>query len=804
MKIGGFVPRFARAVRVNRRVAAVGVLTVVTILALNLYASANPTPAQRLLASLILACGALPTMMWASDRQWPCFFVSFLGVFHAVCFGLPIFLRSEFLGSWFGEPLIDTAMITAALLLALASWGLLLLGYFGPVSRWATRKLPRVNVLSTARVPGLKAFAITLSLVAALFLYLDTRNATAFYTGQPLLELTLTFPVIFVGQMVVLSILMLFYLQERGELGRAGKSFLWGLVTYYTLLGLSTGMVSHGLSAIVALSLGTAIVTPVLTWRIVSWGVLIAAILLFLIIPVREYYRTLVWTHGIDPGSQGTLRRERSLLSPEDIAVGRANFVRSSYDLVFGDNILIYTLKGEGARCEASIPNAISYSFFLHIYPVEEQIALDSNFGLPYVNRDFSLSTHMPRVDGKCIHHIKLPPYDIKYLITGILDRRNDFLLPAEAGESKRVSRRKTLISFVPGSWKSIDARGEWQLMTRNATEWELGPYLDQRRLLIVAANDRERNELMSLNPGDTIRVMADANNWGEYRLAHVSRGKRGGRQRFLVAFRLRALTDSMGSPSSLRRNPPASLLYTLSTSPSEPPILAPGHQEKREGIGRNPWAPEASSSQTKKIIVWGQTLWNLVKLGDVPFHVEFAMDRFSRRADRLLPLAWIIMHISENTQYLYGETYTPLLFKPLPRIFFPDKTKDMVEFGQRYGFLPQGNDVNAFKPHKIGELYVNFGPGGVLLGMFMLGILYRVIYAMFFHSGASITTLAAGTHILTVLLVNVETVTSATWGFVFWYFVFLLSLSVTARVGRWWMGRAKLTKRPTTASSTE
>ena len=754
--------------------AVVGVLTVAAILALNLYAPANPTPAQRLLASLLLACCALPTLMWASNRQWPHSFMPLLGTTYALYFVLPIFLRTEFFGSWIGAPPVDAAMITTALILALAGWGSLLLGYFGPVGRWASRKLPRIGVLSTARVPNIKAFAVTLGLVAALFLYLDKSNVSAFYTGQDLLTPALVFPVIFIGETIVLSILIFFYLHRRGELDRAGKSFLWGLVTYYTVLGLSTGLMLHGLSAIVALYVSSAIATPVLTWRIVSTGVLIAAILLFVGLPVREYLRIFIWTHGIDVSTHTTLRKEVSVLSPEDIATGHAKFVKSSYDMVFKDNSLRYTFKGDRQH----------HYFFLHIYPVEEQPPRGSNNTL-YENHDFFVNISALSVDHKRIHHIKLPPYDIKYVKTGILERRDVSFFPAEAGKSKRVSRRKALTSFTLGSWRNIDTNGEWRLGTDSAAEWKLSPYPYKNRLIIGAADARERNELMSLNPGDRIRVVADTDNWGEYRLEHVSRSIRKGRHRFQVAFRLQELTDSAGSPSSLRRNGPAYLLYNPLPMSSIPPLQTSVHQEKRSGPGRNPWASEAHASQARRIMVMGYILWDFVKLrGDVFRHVEFAMDRMARRTDMLLPLAWIIGQTPENIPYLCGESYTPLLFKLLPRIVFPDKPTDMRDFGQRYGFVPKGNDVNAFKPHQVGEFYANFGSWGILLGTFALGILYRAVYAMFFYSGASVMTLAAGTHILTILLVNLEATASTSWGFVIWYCFFLFLLQVTVQVG--------------------
>lgn len=795
MKIGDFVSRIAGAVRVNRRVSTFSVLTVAAVLVLNLSTQGDPTQAQRLLASLLLVCCALPTLMWASDRQWQPSFLPILGVIYAIHFGLPIFLRSDFYGSWHGQPHIDATAITAALFLALAGWGLLLLGYFGPVSGWVTRKLPRINVLSTARVPGLKAFAVTLGLVAAPFLYLDNSNVSAFYTGRDLLAPAIAFPVTFIGQMTVLSILILFYLQRRGKLGRVGKSFLWGLVAYYTVLGLSTGMISHGLLAIVALYVGMTIAVPVPTCRILSRGVFILAILLVVLIPTREHFRTLIWTHGVELSSARTFRKEVVALSPEYIATGHARFVRPSYDLVLRDNVLTYIFKNVDAHCSALGPDRAFYSFFLHIYPVDEEAAVASNFGRYYINHDFFIDRSMFRGNDKCIHNVNLLPYDVKSLKTGLLAQSNVPSLPTGAEGPKRISRQKTLTSFVPREWRSLDADGEWQLRTRDATMWDLGPYTSQRRLLIVEANAQERRELKSLKPGDTLRVLIDADNWGEYRVEHVGKRyvrkrKKGTMSQFLVSFRLQELIASAGSPSSLRKSASASLSYDSSaTIPSEPPVPAGIFEERREGPGRNPWASEGDASQAKRVLILGQVLYNFIKPGWHAFsYPQLVMDRAAHRIDMLLPLAWIITRTPEDIPYLRGETYYPFLFKLFPRFVFPDKPGDMEDFGQRYGFLPKWNDVNAFRPHQISEFYANFGVWGVVLGTFALGLLYRVIYVVFFHPAAEVLTLAAGTHILSVLLISVESVASVSWGFVLWYFVSLFLLDIIAQVvGREW-----------------
>ena len=155
---------------------------------------------------------------------------------------------------------------------------------------------------------------------------------------------------------------------------------------------------------------------------------------------------------------------------------------------------------------------------------------------------------------------------------------------------------------------------------------------------------------------------------------------------------------------------------------------------------------------------------------------------------DRLLPVAWIIGQTPEDVPYLLGESYYPFLFKLVPRLIWRNKPTDDMRTKSKYGFMRDIDNIGNFKVHQIGEMYANFGTLGVLSGAFVLGALYRTIYQLFFHPGASVVTLAVGTHILTVLLIDVEAVLSASWGFVIWYGVVLVVIQCLTRVvsNRW------------------
>ena len=79
---------------------------------------------------------------------------------------------------------------------------------------------------------------------------------------------------------------------------------------------------------------------------------------------------------------------------------------------------------------------------------------------------------------------------------------------------------------------------------------------------------------------------------------------------------------------------------------------------------------------------------------------------------------------------------------------------------------------------------------------MLALGLLLRVIHHLFHHAGASAVTMAGGTHLLTVLVLEMESILSVSWGFVAWYLIGLLALAASWRVGRRWFERPSAPQR--------
>ena len=741
----------------SRMFAVVFGVVVAAIVVLNLYAPASPTLAQRALASLLVALCAVPSFMWASKREWDHSFMPYAGVMYATYFATPVFLRQDFFGPWFSRPLIADNAIEWALLLALGGWVALMAGYFVVRGKVADA-LPVVRVLPADETRLAGAVAVLVGVVAAPLLYLDNAAVVSMYASETLLAPAIAFPVTLAGQFVVFAVLVLFYLHLRGQLGLKGRVFMVALAFYYTVLGLSTGMVNHGLKAVFALFVAYAITAQVPTWRGIAYGLATAAILFFVLVPTRVEYRRLIWTHGVDAAATWRLSAHQF-----DTFDGSAPaFQTKAYTISLQDRVLSFAHNDPGTcHSDESRANA-SLGVFVHVDPVDSNDLPIDRWQYGFDNFDFDLATG-DVVDGRCVRHTPLPDYEINAIRAGLYRYR------VPLSQKPYLPGRIELESAVLG--RAVRADGEWRFLTKDRSTWQIDPSkMRTSRLVLVLADPERRDDLAVAQAGSIIRVVLDDDSWGEYVLGHVYvAGER-------VVFPLAALSDFQGDRSGLREGDSALLFHERTGR-----IAASLGRETFGGPGRNPWASRAQDSLAAKTTVFATSIVSAFDGEDDPFTgTETTIDRL----DRLLPLAWLVANTPVPVRFLDGQTLAPLLFKFIPRAIYEDKPADTVNLGQRYGFVPFANRVNAFKVHQLGELYANFGGLGTLIGMFVLGVLYRILYELFHRRGASAATMAAGTHMLTVLMLEIEAILSVSWGFLMWYAVAVAALALAARLG--------------------
>lgn len=164
----------------------------------------------------------------------------------------------------------------------------------------------------------------------------------------------------------------------------------------------------------------------------------------------------------------------------------------------------------------------------------------------------------------------------------------------------------------------------------------------------------------------------------------------------------------------------------------------------------------------------------------------ESAAETTQLRADQLFTLAIVKEMTPEAVPFWNGETYADFLWSFLPRLLFPNKPERILghTFGQRYGLLDPDDIVTSYNvPYQVIEMYINFGTLGVLVGMMLIGLVYRAIAAYLAHPQIGERELLIGCTVFTTLL-NTESNFSLVFGGVCW---FLLIAAVGLRV----LGRA-------------
>ncbi len=158
----------------------------------------------------------------------------------------------------------------------------------------------------------------------------------------------------------------------------------------------------------------------------------------------------------------------------------------------------------------------------------------------------------------------------------------------------------------------------------------------------------------------------------------------------------------------------------------------------------------------------------------DPKIRSDFFIQTVAMRMADIDTFAAVILATPEQIPYWRGETLYPLLFKPIPRFLYPEKPEDISGgiFPHRYGFLSQANRETSFNLSPMVELYCNFGIAGVVIGMFLYGLLYRIVLDAFVHRGMGLGAIVAATYLAIEMASN--TAASLAIGGLIWELVFI------------------------------
>ena len=105
---------------------------------------------------------------------------------------------------------------------------------------------------------------------------------------------------------------------------------------------------------------------------------------------------------------------------------------------------------------------------------------------------------------------------------------------------------------------------------------------------------------------------------------------------------------------------------------------------------------------------------------------------------------------------YWEGATYRSLVGSFVPRFLWPDKPVKALgqAFGHRYQYLAESDHQTSINLPVIVEFYINYSTPGVFIGMFVLGVLLRVVEEFINRPGQSLLISAAAAPLLARMLV--------------------------------------------------
>lgn len=144
----------------------------------------------------------------------------------------------------------------------------------------------------------------------------------------------------------------------------------------------------------------------------------------------------------------------------------------------------------------------------------------------------------------------------------------------------------------------------------------------------------------------------------------------------------------------------------------------------------------------TKRIKVFGNLHLNKIytlQENELPIKIYTLHENEPTKKDIKSYNSWRIAHsfsslytlankTPEEIGYLNGETYSILIAKLIPRIFWANKPNDDLanRIGRKYGVLNEKDYGTSWNLPIINEAYINFGYSGVIFIMVILGLLVR------------------------------------------------------------------------------
>ena len=188
-----------------------------------------------------------------------------------------------------------------------------------------------------------------------------------------------------------------------------------------------------------------------------------------------------------------------------------------------------------------------------------------------------------------------------------------------------------------------------------------------------------------------------------------------------------------------------------------------------------------SDAGEIEKGRLYGDILYRITIGGEVDPQtlIEFG----SLRLAQFTTFGEVIADTPAMVPFWAGESYYPILFKPIPRVIWPTKPEELTgqTFGHRYGLISAGNTSTSINLPQLVELYANFGLIGVIAGMFIFGLIYRLLIEMYVHPAMGLGALVGGVYVLSKLL-DVGSAASMVFGGIPWTIIFIALIHLLMR----------------------
>jgi hypothetical protein len=315
----------ASAADIKREQIKLILFTVLLLIALNLYAPAQPTVRERLLASIFLGLAVIPAWRWSSGKDPGLAFLPLIGCLYATYYALPIFCLKKYSIAWYLNSTVPDDLIENALMFLYAGFLAMLAGYYLPLGRRLAHLLPAMH-FNWRNAQALELTGVLLGTIGCLFYYIGLPSRAFDDTGLgPVLPANLRQIIFFLGEGASLGIGILYLLSELGAVGTFTKVYLWGfLVPTRALLGFATGFIYQTIElALLLLLLRSGL------RRKIPWGALFVGLCFFYILqPAKTLFRTYAAQES-ESKQNSPIERARAFL----VVIGNVATHRTNQDL---------------------------------------------------------------------------------------------------------------------------------------------------------------------------------------------------------------------------------------------------------------------------------------------------------------------------------------------------------------------------------------------------------------------------------------------------------------------------------------